>query len=168
MKKQSGFTLIELVVVIVILGILAVTAAPRFLNLQGDAREASLEGLRGAISGAMGIVYGGSAIAGEETLGRDEADTDNNTPPLSNGVRTSFGYPIADATGIGQALDLSDDFVVLQTSADDVEPAFIDYGFNNFSEQCVRYTEAANATTPATVALRNGVAGESCGVPAAN
>ena len=40
MKRQGGFTLIELVVVIVILGILAVTAAPRFLNLQDDARNA--------------------------------------------------------------------------------------------------------------------------------
>ncbi|GHY14243.1 MSHA biogenesis protein MshA [Vibrio cholerae] len=46
MKRQGGFTLIELVVVIVILGILAVTAAPRFLNLQGDARKASLQGLK--------------------------------------------------------------------------------------------------------------------------
>ncbi|HDV5579764.1 TPA: type II secretion system protein, partial [Vibrio cholerae] len=61
MKRQGGFTLIELVVVIVILGILAVTAAPRFLNLQGDAREASLEGLRGAVAGAMGISYGRAA-----------------------------------------------------------------------------------------------------------
>ena len=50
MKKQGGFTLIELVVVIVILGILAVTAAPRFLNLQDDAKERqTLEGLAGAI-----------------------------------------------------------------------------------------------------------------------
>ncbi len=49
MKRQQGFTLIELVVVIVILGILAVTAAPKFMNLQGDARNASLQGLKGAI-----------------------------------------------------------------------------------------------------------------------
>ncbi len=55
MKRQGGFTLIELVVVIVILGILAVTAAPRFLNLQDDAREASLQGLKGAIDGAAGL-----------------------------------------------------------------------------------------------------------------
>ena len=55
MKRQGGFTLIELVVVIVILGILAVTAAPRFLNLQDDARESSLQGLKGAIDGAAGI-----------------------------------------------------------------------------------------------------------------
>lgn len=39
MKKQAGFTLIELVIVIIILGILAVTAAPKFLNLQDDARK---------------------------------------------------------------------------------------------------------------------------------
>ncbi|ENM3810998.1 type II secretion system protein, partial [Vibrio cholerae] len=58
MKRQSGFNLIELVVVIVILGILAVTAAPRFLNLQSDARKASLLGLKGAINGAAGLVYG--------------------------------------------------------------------------------------------------------------
>ncbi|WP_431786370.1 type II secretion system protein [Vibrio harveyi] len=55
MKRQGGFTLIELVVVIVILGILAVTAAPRFLNLQDDARASSLRGLKGAIDGAAGI-----------------------------------------------------------------------------------------------------------------
>ena len=56
MKRQGGFTLIELVVVIVILGILAVTAAPKFLNLQSDARASSLQGLKGAMAGASGIV----------------------------------------------------------------------------------------------------------------
>ncbi|WP_025559781.1 type II secretion system protein, partial [Vibrio parahaemolyticus] len=66
MKRQGGFTLIELVVVIVILGILAVTAAPRFLNLQDDARKSSLQGLKGAMDGAAGIVFGKAAINGIE------------------------------------------------------------------------------------------------------
>lgn len=99
MKRQGGFTLIELVVVIVILGILAVTAAPRFLNLQGDARGASLQGLKGAIDGAAGIVYGKSAIRGEETVSKGATTT-----PRAEGVATSFGYPTAAADGIELAV----------------------------------------------------------------
>ena len=45
MKRSAGFTLIELVIVIIILGILAVTAAPKFLNLRGGARESTLKGM---------------------------------------------------------------------------------------------------------------------------
>lgn len=53
--KKSGFTLIELVVVIVILGILTVIAAPKFLNLQDDARSATLQATKGALESAFQI-----------------------------------------------------------------------------------------------------------------
>ncbi|WP_282177607.1 type II secretion system protein [Vibrio nereis] len=99
MKRQGGFTLIELVVVIVILGILAVTAAPRFLNLQGDARDASIQGLKGAIDGAAGIVYGKSAVEGEEL--KDKTDS---PAPNAEGITTHFGYPTANSAGIGAAV----------------------------------------------------------------
>lgn len=55
MRNEKGFTLIELVVVIVILGILAVTAAPKFLNIQRDARIATLHGVKGALESSFSM-----------------------------------------------------------------------------------------------------------------
>ncbi|ELI6447895.1 type II secretion system protein [Photobacterium damselae] len=98
MKRQGGFTLIELVVVIVILGILAVTAAPKFMNLQNDARNASLQGLKGAIEGAAGIVYGKAAIQGIES-------TTGNVSSANGTISTAYGYPTADADGIQKAVN---------------------------------------------------------------
>ena len=58
MNKQTGFTLIELIVVIVILGILAATALPKFINLSGEADQAATSGVAGALSSAAAINYG--------------------------------------------------------------------------------------------------------------
>ena len=55
MKKQSGFTLIELVIVVVILGFLAVTAIPKFLDLTDQARQANIEGMAGGFATAVSL-----------------------------------------------------------------------------------------------------------------
>jgi MSHA pilin protein MshA len=91
-KSQSGFTLIELVMVIVILGVLAAVALPKFVDLSGDAKQAAISGAAGALSSASAINYakasikGGALCDGTVTTGCTRL---NGTTPAATLVGTS-------------------------------------------------------------------------------
>lgn len=121
MKKQQGFTLIELIMVIVILGILSAFALPRFADLSVNAEDAVLDGVEGALKSA-------AAIAHSQQLVDRGADNDPVDLDGAAGVTMANGYPTADAAGIGAAADVTSDVIAVTdrtTGAASTDPAFI-------------------------------------------
>ena len=102
MKKQAGFTLIELVMVIVILGVLSAVALPKFVDLGKDARTAAIKAVEGSMRSANAIVYARAAVANQ--MGA------TGTVSISGvNVATRFGFASNGLT-LALAMDLSSDF----------------------------------------------------------
>lgn len=112
-KQQSGFTLIELIMVIVVLGILAAFALPRFANFSGDARLAAMQGVAGAIKSA-------SAVAHSQALVKPEAD--GSVKLEGQTIAMVDKYPAPTAAGIEMAAQITAaDFTVVTTTANTYE-----------------------------------------------
>jgi MSHA pilin protein MshA len=116
MNKQAGFTLVELVVVIVILGLLAATALPKFINVTNQARGASVQGVAGGLRSAAALaqsqyVLNGVNTATAVTMGGTAVTVLSETANVGRG-----GRPVTTAAGITAAMPNPDGFTVTFTA----------------------------------------------------
>ncbi|OKY24855.1 type II secretion system protein [Thalassotalea sp. PP2-459] len=134
MKKLSnvkGFTLIELVVVIVILGILAATAAPKFIDLTGDAKASVMQGVQGSVNSAADLVHAKALVEGAISTG-------DSITVAGSSVDLEYGWP--ETAEIIKLVDVDD-------SISFSGGAFFHLESNDQVNCRVTYTQPSNATT---------------------
>lgn len=146
-NRQRGFTLIELVVVIVILGILAAFAIPRFINISSEARVSAVNGLAGSVRSSSALLHGMSLAQ-------------NNPATLSlEGVTINMvnGYPAGTAAnGIGAAMSTLDGFhPPLAVVGPPASVSYVPVSLaNNAVTTCtVTYTEAPGPNTAPAITI---------------
>ena len=147
--RQKGFTLIELVMVVVILGVLAAVALPKFVDLASDARRSVMQGLHGAMMSANTMIQTKSAITGVTT-----AATGTVALSATVTIRTVYGYA-QDAVELAKAMNISpagDFYTGANTSFIAHKKAPV-WGTGSWHNCAVKYTPAADAATPPVVLL---------------
>lgn len=100
-RTQAGFTMIELIVVIVILGILAATALPKFLDLSEEATISAVKGMAGSLGSAMTVNYAGCSAKGNVVTPDKCVEVDNCSDGASlvqGGLPSGYTITAADLT----------------------------------------------------------------------
>ncbi|WP_394209790.1 type II secretion system protein [Enterovibrio calviensis] len=96
LKGPRGFTLIELIMVIILLGVVSVTALPKFFDMKSNAKTASLKAVKGTMRAAVDFTYSKSVIKGNHNL---TAGSDVYVEINGNPVSIKFGTPLANYDG---------------------------------------------------------------------
>jgi MSHA pilin protein MshB len=113
--KQRGFTLIELVIVVVILGLLAVTAIPKFIDLTEQAQQANIEGMAGGFATGVSLVRSQWEAEGRPQSGTNNAVSydgvqlllTNENITTTPGIRPGYVVGLTDGSGLGNGFEVN-------------------------------------------------------------
>jgi len=142
--KQKGFTLIELVIVIVILGILAAVAIPRYVRVVSEARKSSVNGMAGGLRSAMMLAKAKYMVVGDDALATVDMDG------TSVAVMAGSGVPLGTQAGIVSAITDTAGFTVDTAGS----PVVTFRPTNGGSATCgVVYSGPTTSVTPAVITV---------------